>query len=126
MDLLIVPGGPGIRREIENPPLIEWIKSRAQECQHVVSVCTGALLLGATGLLAGQRVTTHWAAQDELARICPEATIMRDERFVDSGHVITAAGVAAGIDMALYLAARYLGEGTARRTARRMEYPYPY
>ncbi len=106
--------------------LVHWIKARGQESQHVVSICTGALLLGVAGLLDGQRVTTHWAALDELAQTCPTAKVIRDERVVDSGRVITAAGVSAGIDLALYLVARCLGEDTARRTAQRMEYPSPY
>jgi len=123
MDVLLVPGGPGVRREMHNQRLIEWIITRAQQSLQVASVCTGALLLGKARLLAGHRVTTHWAALDELARICPEAIVIRGKRVVESGRIITAAGVCAGIDLALYLVSLYLGEEIGRLTAERMEYP---
>lgn len=119
---LLVPGGPGVRQEMQNQVIVDWIVNKAQECRQVASVCTGALLLGKARLLAGRQVTTHWAALDELAELCPDSIVLRGYRVVDSGEVITAAGVSAGIDLALYLTALYCGEETRQRVARQMEY----
>lgn len=122
LHILVVPGGPGVRQEMHNQTIVDWITNKAQECRQVASVCTGALLLGKAGLLAGRQVTTHWAALDELAKLCPDSIVLREYRVVDSGEVVTSAGVSAGIDLALYLTARYCGEETRQRVARQMEY----
>lgn len=122
LQILVVPGGPGVRQEMHNQTIIDWITNKAQECQQVASVCTGTLLLGKAKLLTGRQVTTHWAALDELAKLCPDSIVLREYRVVDSGEVITSAGVSAGIDLALYLIALYCGEETRQRVARQMEY----
>jgi transcriptional regulator GlxA family with amidase domain len=123
-DILIVPGGMGARHERTNPATIQFIQDQAKEAELVVSVCTGALLLGAAGLLDGLRATTHHAAFDELAATAPECTIVRDRRYVDNGRIITAAGITAGIDTALYIVQRLLGAAIALETAHHIEYPW--
>jgi len=91
----------------------------------VLSVCTGALLLGKCGLLDGLRSTTHHQALALLQELAPKSTVRDDERVVDNGQVITSAGVAAGIDMSFYVLARLLGQELAEKTARYIEYPWP-
>lgn len=121
-DILVVPGGYGTRREMKNPVMLEWITSVAPSCELVLSVCTGALVLGAAGLLDGRDATTHFMAFDELRLVAPNAQVREDQRIVDNGNVILSAGVSAGIDMSLHVVARLLGADVARETARYMEY----
>ncbi len=123
-DVFLVPGGMGTRKEINNGPLIEWIKRTADGAELVLSVCTGALLLGKAGLLDGLDATTHHVAFDRLREIVPRTTVHEDRRFVDNGKVITSAGIAAGIDMSLHVVGRLLGADAAAETARHMEYPW--
>jgi transcriptional regulator GlxA family with amidase domain len=124
-DLLLVPGGQGTRREMNNPALLDWIARMARESELILSVCTGALLLGRAGLLDGLEATTHHGALDLLRQTAPRATVHADRRFVDNGRVICSAGIAAGIDMSLHVVARLLGREMAVSTARQMEYPLP-
>ncbi|MGI8690845.1 MAG: DJ-1/PfpI family protein [Thermomicrobiales bacterium] len=121
LDLLVVPGGQGTRREVANPKLIGWIKRRATEAQLTTSVCTGAFLLAETGILAGKTVTTHWASVERMAQTYTMVHVRGDARFVDEGDIVTSAGVSAGIDMALYVVGRLKGAGIAAKTARHME-----
>jgi transcriptional regulator GlxA family with amidase domain len=121
-DVLLVPGGMGTRREIYNDPLIDWIKRTADDAELVLSVCTGALLLGKAGLLDGLEATTHHGAFDLLREIVSTAIVHENRRFVDNGRIITSAGIAAGIDMSLHVVARLLGKDVAAATARHMEY----
>ena len=123
-DILLVPGGQGTRSEMHNSGLIDWIKQRSQEAELVVSVCTGALLLAKAGLLDGLEATTHHGALDLLRQTAPTTTVHSDSRFVDNGRIICSAGIAAGIDMCLYVVGRLLGEEVAIKTARQMEYPW--
>jgi len=123
-DLLLVPGGLGSRREIHNDSLIDWISQKAHAAELVMSVCTGALLLGKAGLLESLEITTHHVAYELLREIVPTATVHEDRRFVDSGKIITSAGIAAGIDMSLHVVERLLGADVAMATARHMEYPW--
>ncbi len=122
ISLLLVPGGWGTRREVDNSRLIEWIRAQDAQTDLTTSVCTGAFLLGRAGLLEGHRVTTHWASIERLRQSLPGATILENVRFVDEGKIVTSAGISAGIDMALHLVARLGGDDLARQTARRMEY----
>ena len=122
LDLLVVPGGWGTRRAVDNPSLLDWIAAQDRQTTLTLSVCTGAFLLAARGLLDGRPATTHWASLDRLAETHPAVEVRRDVRYVDAGHVVTSAGVSAGIDMALYVVSRLLGPAAARATARRMEY----
>lgn len=124
-ELLLIPGGMGTRQEMNNPEIIEWIRNRAEAAELVLSVCTGSLLLAKAGLLDNLEATTHHLALDLLRKVAPQTTVHADRRFVDNGKVVTSAGVAAGIDMSLYVVGRLLGEETARTTAKHMEYPWP-
>jgi transcriptional regulator GlxA family with amidase domain len=123
-DILLIPGGQGTRREMNNPTMIEWIKAQFPKVELMLSVCTGALMLGKAGLLDGLSATTHFRAEDELRSAAPNTTICMNERYVDNGKVITSAGISAGIDMALYTVGRLLGAEVAAETARHMQYDY--
>jgi transcriptional regulator GlxA family with amidase domain len=122
LDVVVIPGGYGTRREQENPAVLDWIAARHREGALTTSVCTGAFLLGAANLLDGKRATTHWATIDDLRGLRPRIEVLSDARVVDESTIITSAGVSAGIDMALYVVARLHGEEVARATARDMEY----
>jgi transcriptional regulator GlxA family with amidase domain len=122
LDILVVPGGWGTRREVSNDRLLDWIAAQDRATSLTTSVCTGAFLLAARGLLDGLPATTHWASIERLRQTHPSVIVRDDERFIDNGHIVTSAGVSAGIDMALHVVGRLLGEEVARETARRMEY----
>ncbi|MCC6317642.1 MAG: DJ-1/PfpI family protein [Gemmatimonadaceae bacterium] len=122
LDILLVPGGFGTRREMTNPVVLEWVSARARASEYTLSVCTGALILGTAGLLDGRNATTHHLAVAELAAAAPAAIIHPEARMVDNGSLLCSSGVSAGIDMSLYLAARLHGDDLARETARYMEY----
>jgi transcriptional regulator GlxA family with amidase domain len=122
LDLAVVPGGFGTRREQENPVVLDWIARQRRSGALTTSVCTGAFLLGAAGLLEGRRATTHWTTIDGLRANHPKTDVLADARVVDEGEIITSAGVSAGIDMALHVVRRLHGDEVARRTARDMEY----
>ena len=121
LDVLLVPGGQGTRREVDNPELVRWIASVAPGCDWVTSVCTGAFLLHAAGLLKGRRATTHWGSIERL-RGLTDGEVVDDERFVVDGRVVTAAGISAGIDMALWLVGQLYHPDHGRYVQRRMEY----
>jgi transcriptional regulator GlxA family with amidase domain len=122
LDVLLVPGGQGTRREVNNEALIEFVRRAGQSAAWVTSVCTGAFILRRAGFLAGRRATTHWASLDSL-RSEPDVEVV-EQRFVHDGNVITAAGVSAGIDMALYLVGLLAGPEVARNVQKVIEY-YP-
>jgi transcriptional regulator GlxA family with amidase domain len=124
MDILVVPGGWGTRRQIHNQVMCDWLRSRAAEVEILSSVCTGAMLLGAAGLLDGLHATTHWRALDWMRDAFPEVIVEADQHVVVDGRVVTSAGISAGIDMALKVVAGCFGEALARATARHMEYPF--
>ncbi len=125
LDILLIPGGQGTRREHTNQLLLDWIAAQDQQTELTTSVCTGAFLLAANGLLNGKRATTHWGSIDWLREHHPQVDVRDDARFVDEGRVITSAGVSAGIDMALHIVSRLCGPEIAAATARNMEYPWP-
>jgi transcriptional regulator GlxA family with amidase domain len=122
LDILIVPGGMGTRKQRLNQTLIDWILERDRQTEVTASVCTGALLLAEAGLLNGRRATTHWAVIDWMRELYPKVRVLDEVRFLDEGHVVTSAGISAGIDMSLHLVSRLEGPETANWTARRMEY----
>ncbi len=125
LDILVVPGGWGTRREIGNSAMLDWLRIRASEVETLTSVCTGSMLLGFAGLLKGRHATTHWRSLDWMRESFPEVAVEYDQHVVEDGSVITSAGISAGIDMALKVVTRYCGEEIARATAKNMEYPYP-
>lgn len=124
LDLLVVPGGYGTRRERTNQVLLDWIVAQDRETELTTSVCTGAFLLAAAGLLDGRRATTHWGSLDWLREHHPAIDVCDDERVVDEGRIVTSAGISAGIDMALVMVARLHGRAAAVVTARHMEYTW--
>jgi transcriptional regulator GlxA family with amidase domain len=118
-DIVVVPGGPGTGAALADAAAVEWLRQAHETSRWTTSVCSGSLLLGAAGLLAGKRATSHWLALDSLRNFGAEPV---SERVVVEGKVITAAGVSAGIDMALTLAAREAGEADARAIQLLIEY----
>jgi putative intracellular protease/amidase len=118
-EVLVVPGGWGTRALVTHEPLLEWLRAVHRSSRFTTSVCTGALLLGAAGILDGLEATTYHSELETLRQF--GATPVK-RRVVEQGKVITAAGVSAGIDMALTLAARIAGEETARAIKRGIEY----
>jgi transcriptional regulator GlxA family with amidase domain len=125
LDVVLVPGGQGTRREVDNPVLTGWLADVSARASWVTSVCTGSFLLHAAGPAKGRRVTTPWAAIDELrARpgAAEELTVVDDERWVVDGNVVTAAGVSAGIDMALWLVGQLYDVDHARAVQRFIQY----
>ena len=120
LEVLLVPGGAGTRSEGRGV-WVDWIRKVAPQLRWLSSVCTGAFLLQEAGLLDGKRVTTHWAFIETL-RECGNLTVLDDVRFVRDGNVITAAGVSAGIDMALWLQGQLHGVEVARKVQRFIQY----
>jgi transcriptional regulator GlxA family with amidase domain len=123
--VLIVPGGWGTRREIGNQRLLAWIAEAARGAETLASVCTGSMLLGAAGLLDRRRATTHWKSLAWMRESFPSVAVVEDQHVVEDGHVLTSAGISAGIDLSLRIVARHHGEAIARATARHMEYTFP-
>lgn len=125
LNILVVPGGWGTRKEIRNSVMLDWLRARATEVEILTSVCTGSMLLGFAGLLEGRKATTHWKSLDWMRESFPGVTVSYDEHVLEDGTLLTSAGISAGIDMALKLVTRCHGEAVARATAMHMEYPYP-
>lgn len=124
IDVILVPGGIGTRREINNAPLLEWLRRRAAEAQIVTSVCTGAALLARAGLLDGCRATSNKLSFKWVTEQGPAVQWIEQARWVEDGKFATSSGVAAGIDMTLALIARLSGAETAEQIAIRMEYEW--
>ncbi len=120
IDTLIVPGGRGARRDPAEPGLVAWIAARAGRARRTCSVCTGAFLLAAAGLLDGRRAVTHWSHCALLQRRFPRVQVESDPIFLRDGAVWTSAGVTAGIDLALALVEEDLGREFALRVARQL------
>ncbi len=118
LDTLLVAGGPGVEEAAADPVLVAWVRARAMQARRVASVCTGAFLLAAAGLLDGQRAATHWSLCVELARRFPAVHVESDPIFVRDDPVWTSAGVTAGIDLALALVEDDLGRTVALAVAR--------
>lgn len=122
LDVVLVPGGIGTRAERTNDAMTSFVAAQAQQAEWTTSVCTGAFILQAAGLLEGRRATTHWAALDEFLGFAPDQELDRDARWVVDGNVVTAAGVSAGIDMALWLLGQIYDVEHARATQRYIQY----
>jgi putative intracellular protease/amidase len=123
-DILLVPGGKGTRREVDNPVLLEWLRSQAQTAQYVTSVCTGSALLARAGLLDGRRATTNKAAFEWVASQGERVDWQKQARWVEDDRYFTSSGVSAGIDMSLALIARISGQETAEQVATWAEYEW--
>jgi len=122
-DILLVPGGPGDRAVQQRPNVLDWIRMIHEQTRFTTSVCTGSLILGAAGLLKDLRATTYWARMEVLRKF---GAIPTSERVVEQGKIITAAGVSAGIDMALRLVQKISGDDYAQGVQLGIEYdPQP-
>jgi transcriptional regulator GlxA family with amidase domain len=122
IDVLVYPGGSGTRAMLGDEEVRSWLRSVHQRARLTTSVCTGAFILADAGLLEGRAATTHWSDFDELLGIDGSIEARPEARFVDEGDIITAAGISAGIDMALYLIVRLHSEDRAREIKRRLQY----
>ncbi len=122
LDVLVYPGGRGTRRELAEAATLERLRGLAAAGTLMTSVCTGSLVYAAAGLLDARPATTYWGELDYLPTLGRDIEVRRDARFVDSGEVVTAAGVSAGIDMALHLVARLHSPGRARDVRRYIQY----
>lgn len=122
IDVLVYPGGRGTREQLGDEAVRAWVRAVHERARLTTSVCTGAWVLADAGLLAGRAATTHWEDFDQLLAIDGSIDAKREARFVDEGDVITAAGVSAGIDMALHLIVRLHSEDRAREIKRRIQY----
>jgi transcriptional regulator GlxA family with amidase domain len=122
IDVLVYPGGRGTRAQLGDEAVRAWVRSAHERARLTTSVCTGALVLADAGLLKGRAATTHWSDFAELLGVDDSIEARPEARFVDEGDVITAAGVSAGIDMALYLIVRLHSEDRAREIKRGIQY----
>jgi transcriptional regulator GlxA family with amidase domain len=126
IDLLVYPGGNGTRQQLGDTHIRDRLRGLAESGALIASVCTGSLVLADAGLLDGRPATTHWASLELLASLGREIDVRSDDRFVDDGAIITAAGVSAGIDMALHLIARLHSRERAEEVRREIQYdPQP-
>lgn len=121
-DVLIIPGGMGTRPMLKDEATLGWVRAQRASTPLIASVCTGALVLAAAGLLADRPATTHWASLEHLRELDPTITVSGDERFVDDGDIVTSSGVSAGIDMALHLVRRLAGSERARQVRHTIQY----
>jgi transcriptional regulator GlxA family with amidase domain len=122
LGVLIHPGGPGARTLMRDTDHLAWVRGQRASVRLMASVCTGALVYAAAGLLTGRPATTHRESLDLLARLDPSIAVRPEARFVDDGDVITSAGVSAGIDMALHLVGRLAGRERAREVRADIQY----
>ncbi|WP_426107218.1 DJ-1/PfpI family protein [Massilia sp. TSP1-1-2] len=123
IDLLIVPGGI-VTEELAKPQVSKWIEACSRSARITASICTGAFLLGKAGLLEKKAATTHWEDIAEMQAMFPSVNVLDGQRWVDEGHVVTSAGISAGIDMSLHLVARIVDHRLATSTARQMDFDW--
>jgi transcriptional regulator GlxA family with amidase domain len=123
LDVLLIPGGEGTRREAKNEVMLNFLRRNASDVEWLTSVCTGSAVLEKAGLTKGKRITTHWGYVQMLRESAGDETVVLDNvRYVRDGNLVTSAGVSAGIDMALWLVGQIFGVEHARNTQRAMEY----
>lgn len=122
IDILIIPGGVGIKSEMLNEDVLEWLKRNHSNSKMTMSVCSGARMLGKLGLLDGLECTTHHEVMEHLREIAPKAIVKTDKRFVDNGKILTSAGISAGIDLSLHIIEKLYGADAANKTRIYMEY----
>jgi transcriptional regulator GlxA family with amidase domain len=122
LDLLVYPGGRGTRQHIEDPAVLQWVRDLAADGTTLATVCTGSLVLAKAGLLDTRPATTHWGSLEALGRLGRRIEVRPEARFVDDGDILTAAGVSAGIDLALHLVARLHSVERARDVRRYIQY----
>jgi len=122
LDVLVYPGGQGTRPQLTDDVQLDWVRKQRDAGVLLTSVCTGSLVYAAAGVLKGRPATTHWGSLEVLTKLDPTIEVRPDDRWVDSGEVITASGVSAGIDMALHLVRRLAGEERAREVRHYIQY----
>lgn len=123
LDALLIPGGV-VDEELKSQALREWIQTVVPTTKLSASVCTGAFLLARAGLLKGKKATTHWEDLDDLKAMFPNTNVVENVRWVDEGHIVTSAGISAGIDMSLHLVRRLVDNDLAEKTARQLEFDW--
>lgn len=123
LDVLIIPGGV-VDEALNNETLYQWIQSIVPKTKLSASICTGAFLLAKAGFLDHKKATTHWEDIDDLKRAFPNIHVIQHVRWVDEGHIITSAGISAGIDMSLHLVDRLVDYDLAEKTARQLEFDW--
>ncbi|RPI13177.1 MAG: DJ-1/PfpI family protein [Ignavibacteriae bacterium] len=121
-DIIIIPGGDGRKVQMNNDIILHWIKDNFNRVELMISVCTGSFILGNAGLLDGLNATTHHDSYSEFEAAFPNTALIKGDKFVDSGKIITAAGVSSGINMSLHIVKKLAGEEAARKTAEIIEY----
>jgi len=121
-DVLVHPGGEGTELLVKDEEHLDWVRAQRDKTALMTSVCTGSLVYAAAGLLAGRPATSHWETVEFLEFLDPTIEVREDDRFVDDGDVITAAGVSAGIDMALHLVSRLASPERAAEVKRYIQY----
>lgn len=122
LEVLVYPGGEGTRSQLRDEAQLDWVRRQRGNVPLMTSVCTGALVYAAAGLLRGRPATTHWSLLNKLVELDPTIEPRPDDRFVDDGDIVTSAGISAGIDMALHLVSRLAGRDRAREVRRGIQY----
>lgn len=123
-DIILLPGGEGRSRLMKDERVLGWISAHIDNLEYLLSVCTGAFYVAHTGLLSGLAATTHHGAFSEFRESFPDITLIEDKRYVESGKIITAGGISAGIDMSLHVVERLLGEDKLALTLKEMEWQW--
>ncbi len=121
-DILVIPGGNGRKIEMNNPVLLNWIKEKFISLEFLLSVCTGAFIVGKTGLLDGMDATTHHYSYDEFEKTFPKIKLIKNVKYIDNGKIITSAGVSSGINMSLYVVGTLFSEELKQKTASHIEF----
>lgn len=124
IDILVIPGGSGARREIANPATVDWVRRTSAKCKWITSVCTGAFLLVGSGVAAGRRVTTHHDFIGDLRKM-GGAKVVEGIRFLRDGNIVTAGGVMSGIEMSLWLTRELYGDAVMKRARNYIAYDFP-
>jgi transcriptional regulator GlxA family with amidase domain len=122
IDILVIPGGVGTRREMADPKVLDWVLANHSTARITFSVCSGARILGKLGLLDGMASTTHHEVIPHLQEIAPATRVNPEARFIDAGKVMTCGGITAGIDLSLHIVGKLFGEAIRRKTVTYMEY----
>lgn len=121
-DILVIPGGDGRKVQMNNEVILNWLKDNYKKAELILSVCTGAFILGKAGLLDGLSAATHHLSHSEFEKTFPNVNLIKERKYVDNGNIITSGGISAGIDMALYVVGKLAGEDTLNKTAHYMEF----
>ena len=124
MDLLLIPGGPGARRMTTTSPEVLFVKEKEKTLAYIATVCTGAWIYALTGRSNNHKMTTHHNRYDAFEKLFPGTTLIRDQKYVDDGKIISGGGVSSGIDLGLYLVYKFFGKEVLLRTAYSIEYVF--